>query len=164
MNSMPLPRATSCFLRPSSPLPFHAQVSHSFPTDPFVSSAAGVRCLLWQVSPAWSAPPLHCTLPPRLGLRRSVHHSRGRHRNEQLLLESPARQISLQLGAVEVMAGQIIAGRIVHRHRRGHECRYMCGGDQVTHARIVHIRRALGMGVQNLRKRRIWTVGLLLLV
>ena len=39
---MPLPRATSCFLRPSSPLPFHAQVSHSFPTDPFVSSAAGV--------------------------------------------------------------------------------------------------------------------------
>ena len=42
VNSMPLPRATSCFLRPSSPLPFHAQVSHSFPTDPFVSSAAGV--------------------------------------------------------------------------------------------------------------------------
>ena len=33
---------TSCFLRPSSPLPFHAQVSHSFPTDPFVSPAAGV--------------------------------------------------------------------------------------------------------------------------
>ena len=160
---MPLPRATSCFLRPSSPLPFHAQVSHSFPTDPFVSSAAGV--CFGRYRPRGPRPLFiaRCRRPSDFDAASTIleagietsnccwNRRRARCRFSWARLKSWLGKSSpdaLCTGTVAATSAGAGAGS--------------CGGDHVTHARSVHIRRALGMGVQNLRQRRMWTVALLL--